>query len=52
MKFAGDELIALLVTISFAAGLNLYATIATLGLLAHSGVLSLPRLCILWLAVT
>jgi hypothetical protein len=42
MKFAGDELIALLVTISFAAGLNLYATIATLGLLAHSGVLSLP----------
>jgi Domain of unknown function (DUF4126) len=42
MKFAGDELIALLVTISFAAGLNLYATVATLGLLAHSGVLSLP----------
>ena len=42
MRFAGDELIALLVTISFAAGLNLYATIATLGLLAHSGVLSLP----------
>jgi hypothetical protein len=42
MKFAGDELLALLVTISFAAGLNLYATVATLGLLAHSGVLSLP----------
>ena len=42
MKFAGDELVALLVTISFAAGLNLYATVATLGLLAHSGVLSLP----------
>ena len=42
MNFAGDELVALLVTISFAAGLNLYATIATLGLLAHSGVLSLP----------
>jgi hypothetical protein len=42
MRFAGDELLALLVTISFAAGLNLYATIATLGLLAHSGVLSLP----------
>lgn len=42
MRFAGDELLALLVTISFAAGLNLYATIATLVLLAHSGVLSLP----------
>jgi hypothetical protein len=42
MKFAGDELVALLVTISFAAGLNLYATVATLGLLAHSGVVSLP----------
>ena len=42
MKFAGDELVALLVAISFAAGLNVYATVATLGLLAHSGVLSLP----------
>jgi Domain of unknown function (DUF4126) len=42
MKFTGDELVALLVAISFAAGLNLYATVATLGLLAHSGVLSLP----------
>jgi hypothetical protein len=42
MKFAGDELVALLVTISFAAGLNVYATVATLGLLAHSGVISLP----------
>jgi len=42
MKFTGDELVALLVAISFAAGLNVYATVATLGLLAHSGVLSLP----------
>ena len=42
MKFSGDELVALLVAISFAAGLNVYATVATLGLLAHSGVLSLP----------
>ncbi|HTB98166.1 MAG TPA: DUF4126 domain-containing protein [Terracidiphilus sp.] len=42
MKFAGDELVALLVAVSFAAGLNLYATVATLGLLAHAGVLSLP----------
>ena len=42
MKFAGDELVALLITISFAAGLNLYATVGTLGLLAHFGVLALP----------
>lgn len=42
MKFPGDELVALLVAISFAAGLNLYATVATLGLLAHTGALSLP----------
>jgi hypothetical protein len=42
MKFAGDELVALLVAVSFSAGLNLYATVATLGLLARAGVLSLP----------
>ena len=42
MKFPGDELVALLVVISFAAGLNLYATVASLGLLAHAGVLALP----------
>src|ERR1700694_1618704 len=42
MKFTGDELVALLVAVSFAAGLNVYATVATLGLLAHFGVLSLP----------
>jgi hypothetical protein len=37
-----NELVALLVAISFAAGLNVYATVATLGLLAHAGVLPLP----------
>lgn len=42
MKFAGDQLVALLVAVSFAAGLNVYATVATLGLLAHTGVLPLP----------
>ncbi len=36
------ELVALLVAISFAAGLNVYATLATLGLLAHAGLLPLP----------
>jgi hypothetical protein len=42
MSFVGDNLVALLVTVSFAAGLNVYATIATLGLLSHAGVLMMP----------
>ncbi len=42
MKFGGTDLIGLMVAISFAAGLNVYATVATLGLLAHAGVLDLP----------
>ena len=37
-----SELVALLVAATFAAGLNVYATVATLGLLAHAGVLTLP----------
>jgi Domain of unknown function (DUF4126) len=37
-----SELLALLIATSFAAGLNVYATVATLGLLAHAGVLPLP----------
>jgi hypothetical protein len=36
------ELVALLVAASFAAGLNVYATVATLGLLARAGMLPLP----------
>src|SRR5580698_5337411 len=42
MKLGGSELVALLVAVSFAAGLNVYATVATLGLLAHTGWLALP----------
>ncbi|HEY6488928.1 MAG: DUF4126 domain-containing protein [Terracidiphilus sp.] len=42
MKLPGSELVALLVAVSFAAGLNVYATVATLGLLAHAGLLDLP----------
>ena len=42
MPLSGNELIALLVAISFAAGLNVYATVATLGLLAHANLLALP----------
>jgi hypothetical protein len=37
-----DQLVAALVAISFAAGLNVYATLATLGLLSHFGVFPLP----------
>ena len=36
------ELFSLLAAIGFAAGLNLYATVAVLGLLAHFGNLPLP----------
>jgi hypothetical protein len=42
VKFGGPELVGLIVAVSFAAGLNVYATVATLGLLAHAGVLDLP----------
>jgi hypothetical protein len=34
--------VALVIAASFAAGLNVYATVATLGLMAHAGVLPLP----------
>jgi Domain of unknown function (DUF4126) len=37
-----NELVGLLIATSFAAGLNVYATVATLGLLTHAGVLVLP----------
>ncbi|HEY6304607.1 MAG TPA: DUF4126 domain-containing protein [Terriglobales bacterium] len=39
---AGSELVGLIVAVSFAAGFNVYATVATLGLLAHTGLLDLP----------
>ena len=42
VKLPTRELVAVLVATSFAAGLNLYATVATLGLLARAGVLPLP----------
>jgi Domain of unknown function (DUF4126) len=42
IKFGGTELVGLLVATSFAAGLNVYATVGTLGLLAHMHVLELP----------
>lgn len=42
LPLSGQELVALIVAVSFAAGLNVYATVATLGVLAHAGVLPLP----------
>ncbi len=42
LPLPGPELVALIVAVSFAAGLNVYATVATLGLLAHTSMLVLP----------
>ena len=38
----GNELAAFLVVISFAAGINVYATMLTLGILSHVQILTLP----------
>jgi len=38
----GNELAAFLVVISFAAGINVYATMLTLGILSHVQILALP----------
>ncbi len=42
MTFPPEQLAALIAATSFAAGLNVYATVATLGLLARAQVLVLP----------
>ncbi len=42
MRIPANQLFAVLTAICFAAGLNVYATVATLGLLAHAGVIPLP----------
>jgi len=42
MKLPAHDLLGLLVATSFAAGLNVYATVATLGLLSRSGAVHLP----------
>src|SRR6202049_227959 len=42
VRIPSNELFAVLTATSFAAGLNVYATVATLGLLAHAGVIPLP----------
>jgi Domain of unknown function (DUF4126) len=42
VKLPPNEIAAALIAISFAAGLNVYATVATLGLVARAGWLPLP----------
>ena len=42
MTFNTDQTAAMLTGTSFAAGLNVYATIATLGLLSRAGMVTLP----------
>lgn len=42
MKLPIHDLLGLLIATSFAAGLNVYATVATLGVLARTGAIGLP----------
>src|ERR1041385_7245807 len=42
MLLSGERLVAFLVAVSFAAGLNVYATVAVLGLLSRWGWVTLP----------
>jgi hypothetical protein len=42
MPLPPDQLVALMIAVSFAAGLNVYATVATLGLMGHTRWLALP----------
>lgn len=42
VDFNPDQTVAMLAGTSFAAGLNVYATVATLGLLARAGIVTLP----------
>ena len=42
MPFSGGSLVSFLIALSFASGLNLYATVATLGIMGRIGWLDLP----------
>jgi Domain of unknown function (DUF4126) len=42
LSVAGNDILAVVIAGSFAAGLNVYATVATLGLLSHTHVFVLP----------
>jgi hypothetical protein len=41
-QLPAEQLVAIVIATSFAAGLNVYATGLTLGLLAHAGLVTLP----------
>lgn len=42
LSFASNEILSIAIAASFAAGLNVYATVATLGLLSHAQAFQLP----------
>ncbi|MBZ5491610.1 MAG: DUF4126 domain-containing protein [Acidobacteriia bacterium] len=42
LPFTSNEILAVVIAASFAAGLNVYATVATLGLLSHVHAFQLP----------
>ena len=42
LSFTSNEILAVVIAASFAAGLNVYATVATLGLLSHAQAFQLP----------
>jgi len=42
LSFTSNEILAVVISASFAAGLNVYATVATLGLLSHVHAFQLP----------
>lgn len=42
LNFSSDQTVAMIAGTSFAAGLNVYATVGALGLLAHAGLIQLP----------
>jgi hypothetical protein len=42
LTWTGQDVLAIVVGASFAAGLNVYATVATLGLLSHAHLFQLP----------
>jgi len=42
LAFSSNQILAMVIAASFAAGLNVYATVATLGLLAHAHAFQLP----------
>src|SRR5215472_8539956 len=42
LSFTSNEVLSVAIAASFAAGLNVYATVATLGLLSHAHAFQLP----------